>query len=38
VRGGAFIEASADVGPAVRMAAYEDTRCEVYGFRVARSL
>ncbi len=37
VRGGAFIDPAAELGPAVRMAAYEDTRCEVYGFRVARS-
>ena len=29
---------SADLAPAARMAAYEDTRCEVYGFRVARAL
>ncbi|WP_328340485.1 formylglycine-generating enzyme family protein [Micromonospora sp. NBC_00421] len=37
VRGGSFVDPAADVGPASRMAAYEDTKCEVYGFRVARS-
>lgn len=36
VRGGAFIDLAADLGPANRLAAYEDTKCEVYGFRVAR--
>jgi sulfatase modifying factor 1 len=36
VRGGAFIDDAAALGPASRMAAYEDTKCEVYGFRVAR--
>ncbi|GGM34080.1 hypothetical protein GCM10011608_18200 [Micromonospora sonchi] len=37
VRGGSFVDPATDVGPASRMAAYEDTKCEVYGFRVARS-
>jgi formylglycine-generating enzyme required for sulfatase activity len=36
VRGGSFIEPEDTLGPAARMAAYEDTKCEVYGFRVAR--
>lgn len=36
VRGGSFIDPAADLHPSVRTAAYEDTRCEVYGFRVAR--
>ena len=36
VRGGSFIDPAAELGPATRMAAYEDTKCEVYGFRVAR--
>lgn len=38
VRGGAFIDAADSLGPDKRMAAYEDTKCEVYGFRVARPL
>jgi formylglycine-generating enzyme required for sulfatase activity len=37
VRGGSFIDSADTLGPACRMAAYEDTKCEVYGFRVARS-
>lgn len=37
VRGGSFIDRADTVGPASRLAAYEDTKCEVYGFRVARS-
>jgi formylglycine-generating enzyme required for sulfatase activity len=37
VRGGSFIDPADTLGPASRMAAYEDTKCEVYGFRVARS-
>ena len=37
VRGGSFIDPVDILGPASRMAAYEDTKCEVYGFRVARS-
>jgi formylglycine-generating enzyme len=36
VRGGSFIDPAETLGPASRMAAYEDTKCEVYGFRVAR--
>lgn len=36
VRGGSFIDPAGTLGPASRMAAYEDTKCEVYGFRVAR--
>jgi formylglycine-generating enzyme required for sulfatase activity len=36
VRGGSFIDPAAGLGPASRLAAYEDTKCEVYGFRVAR--
>ena len=36
VRGGSFVDAADTLGPASRMAAYEDTKCEVYGFRVAR--
>jgi len=36
VRGGSFIDPVDILGPASRMAAYEDTKCEVYGFRVAR--
>jgi formylglycine-generating enzyme required for sulfatase activity len=36
VRGGSFIDPAATLGPANRMGALEDTRCEVYGFRVAR--
>lgn len=36
VRGGSFIDAAAGLGPAARMSAYENTRCEIYGFRVAR--
>ncbi|WP_158075612.1 formylglycine-generating enzyme family protein [Actinokineospora bangkokensis] len=35
VRGGAFIDPPAALTPVSRMAAYEDTKCEVYGFRVA---
>jgi formylglycine-generating enzyme required for sulfatase activity len=38
VRGGSFIDPVGELGPATRMAAYEDTKCEVYGFRVARPL
>jgi formylglycine-generating enzyme required for sulfatase activity len=38
VRGGSFIDPAATLGPAVRMSAYQDTKCEVYGFRVARLL
>ncbi len=37
VRGGSFIDAADTLGAAHRLAAYEDTRCEVYGFRVAKS-
>ncbi|MGI8665405.1 MAG: formylglycine-generating enzyme family protein [Jatrophihabitans sp.] len=37
VRGGSFIDPAAGLGPASRLAAFEDTRCEVYGFRVARA-
>jgi sulfatase modifying factor 1 len=37
VRGGSFLEDRRSLGPAGRLAAFEDTRCEVYGFRVARS-
>jgi formylglycine-generating enzyme required for sulfatase activity len=37
VRGGSFIDPADTVGPASRLAAYEDTKCEVYGFRVGRS-
>lgn len=37
VRGGAFIDSFASSGPSVRQAAYEHTKCEVYGFRVARA-
>ncbi|HEX4728500.1 MAG TPA: SUMF1/EgtB/PvdO family nonheme iron enzyme [Jatrophihabitans sp.] len=37
VRGGSFLDDRQSIGPAVRLAAFEDTRCEVYGFRVARS-
>jgi formylglycine-generating enzyme len=36
VRGGSFIDPADKLGPAARLAAYEDTKCEVYGFRVAR--
>jgi sulfatase modifying factor 1 len=36
VRGGSFLDDRRDIGPASRLAAFEDTRCEVYGFRVAR--
>lgn len=36
VRGGSFIDPADTLGPATRLAAYEDTKCEVYGFRVAR--
>jgi formylglycine-generating enzyme required for sulfatase activity len=36
VRGGSFIDPVPVLGPATRMAAHEDTKCEVYGFRVAR--
>ncbi|HSV65242.1 MAG TPA: SUMF1/EgtB/PvdO family nonheme iron enzyme [Mycobacteriales bacterium] len=36
VRGGSFIDPADSLGPASRLAAYEDTKCEVYGFRVAR--
>jgi sulfatase modifying factor 1 len=35
VRGGSFIDPADSLGPANRLAAYEDTKCEVYGFRVA---
>ncbi|WP_179166670.1 SUMF1/EgtB/PvdO family nonheme iron enzyme [Streptomyces sp. CB03238] len=34
VRGGSFADPAEAIGPASRMAAHEDTRCEVYGFRV----
>lgn len=37
VRGGSFIDPAREVGPASRLAAFEDTKCEVYGFRVGRS-
>lgn len=37
VRGGCFTDAAATLGPAARMSAFQDTRCEIYGFRVARS-
>ncbi|MBQ0984723.1 SUMF1/EgtB/PvdO family nonheme iron enzyme [Streptomyces sp. F63] len=37
VRGGSFADPPEACAPARRMAAHEDTRCEVYGFRVARS-
>ncbi|HEU5269778.1 MAG TPA: SUMF1/EgtB/PvdO family nonheme iron enzyme [Jatrophihabitans sp.] len=37
VRGGSFIDPAAEVGPSSRLAAFEDTKCEVYGFRVGRS-
>ncbi len=37
VRGGSFLDERHSLGPAGRLAAFEDTRCEVYGFRVARS-
>lgn len=37
VRGGSFVDPGPELGPERRMAAHEDTRCEVYGFRVARS-
>ncbi|MBL1097272.1 formylglycine-generating enzyme family protein [Streptomyces coffeae] len=36
VRGGSFADPADTIGPASRMAAHEDTRCEVYGFRVVR--
>jgi formylglycine-generating enzyme len=36
VRGGSFIDPAQMLGPATRLAAHEDTKCEVYGFRVAR--
>ncbi len=36
VRGGSFADPAASLGPDSRMAAYEDTKCEVYGFRVVR--
>lgn len=36
VRGGSFADSSVALGPASRMAAHEDTKCAVYGFRVAR--
>jgi len=35
VRGGSFVDPAQILGPATRMAAHEDTKCEVYGFRVA---
>jgi formylglycine-generating enzyme required for sulfatase activity len=35
VRGGSFVDPAASLGPASRQAAFEDTKCEVYGFRVA---
>ncbi|PPK71190.1 SUMF1/EgtB/PvdO family nonheme iron enzyme [Actinokineospora auranticolor] len=35
VRGGSFIDPAAELGPSSRLAAFEDTKCEVYGFRVA---
>ncbi len=38
VRGGSFADPGPACRPASRMAAFEDTKCEVYGFRVARSL
>lgn len=38
VRGGAFCDEPTATDPAARMAAYEHTRCEVYGFRLARRL
>ena len=37
VRGGSFVDPADTLAPAARMAAYEETKCEVYGFRVARS-
>jgi formylglycine-generating enzyme len=37
VRGGSFIDPADTVSAASRLAAYEDTKCEVYGFRVGRS-
>ncbi|MFL6164583.1 MAG: formylglycine-generating enzyme family protein [Jatrophihabitantaceae bacterium] len=37
VRGGSFIDPASTVGPTSRLAAHEDTKCEVYGFRVGRS-
>jgi formylglycine-generating enzyme len=37
VRGGSFVDPASTIGPASRRAAYEDTKCEVYGFRVGRS-
>ncbi|NJQ00416.1 formylglycine-generating enzyme family protein [Streptomyces zingiberis] len=37
VRGGSFVDPVAACAAPRRMAAHEDTRCEVYGFRVARS-
>lgn len=36
VRGGSFVDPAHTLGPATRAAAHEDTRCEVYGFRVVR--
>ncbi|WP_158866305.1 formylglycine-generating enzyme family protein [Streptomyces xanthophaeus] len=36
VRGGSFADPADTLGPESRMAAYEDTKCEVYGFRVVR--
>ncbi|MBM0230686.1 SUMF1/EgtB/PvdO family nonheme iron enzyme [Micromonospora sp. STR1_7] len=37
VRGGSYGEALATMSAVSRLAAFEGTRCEVYGFRVARS-
>ncbi|MER6333529.1 formylglycine-generating enzyme family protein [Streptomyces sp. NPDC014983] len=36
VRGGSFVDPGHTLSPATRTAAHEDTRCEVYGFRVVR--
>jgi len=36
VRGGSFVDPAHTLSPATRAAAHEDTRCEVYGFRVVR--
>jgi formylglycine-generating enzyme required for sulfatase activity len=36
VRGGSFLDDDDLLTPTRRMAAFEDTKCEVYGFRVAR--
>lgn len=36
VRGGSFVDPLHTLSAATRIAAHEDTRCEVYGFRVVR--